>query len=64
VLGQLAGCCKHDNTNFGFINNFNGEVGRDSSVGTATRHGLHGPEIESRWWRDFMHPSRTSLGPT
>ena len=34
------------------------------SVGTSTRYGLDGPEIESRWWRDFPHPSRTALGPT
>jgi hypothetical protein len=39
-------------------------VGRDSSVGIATRYELDGPGIESRWWRDFQHPSRTALGPT
>jgi len=39
-------------------------VGRDSSVGIATRHGLDGPGIESRWRRDFAHPSRPTLGPT
>jgi hypothetical protein len=39
-------------------------VGRDSSVGIATRYGLDGPEIESRWGRDFQHPSRPALGPT
>jgi hypothetical protein len=38
--------------------------GRDNSIGIATRYGLDGPEIESRWRRDFSHPSRTSLGPT
>jgi hypothetical protein len=32
-------------------------VGRDSSVGMATRYGLCGPGIESRWGRDFPHPS-------
>ena len=37
---------------------------RDSSVGIATRYGLDGPGIESRWGRDFPHPSRPSLGPT
>ena len=26
-------------------------VRRDSPVGIATRYGLHGPGIESRWWR-------------
>jgi hypothetical protein len=39
-------------------------VGRDSSVGIATRYGLDGPGIESRWWRDFPHPSRPALSPT
>ena len=28
-------------------------VGRDSAVGIATRYGLDGPGIESRWGRDF-----------
>ena len=39
-------------------------VGRDSSVGIATRYGLDGPGIESRWGRDFPHPSRPALRPT
>ena len=38
--------------------------GRDSSVGIATHYGLDGPGIESRWGRDFPHPSRPALGPT
>ena len=38
--------------------------GRDSSVGIATRYGLDSPGIESRWGRDFPHPSRPALGPT
>jgi len=38
-------------------------VGRDSSVDTATRYGLDGPGIESRWGRDFPHPSRPVAGP-
>ena len=32
-------------------------VGRDSSVGISTRYRLDGPAIESRWERDFPHPS-------
>jgi len=32
-----------------------GAVGRDSSVGIATRYGLDGPGIESRWEGDFPH---------
>jgi hypothetical protein len=39
-------------------------VGRDSSVRIATRYGLDGPRIESRWGRDFPQPSRPFLGPT
>jgi hypothetical protein len=39
-------------------------MGRDSSVGIATRYGLDGPGIESRCWRHFPHPSRLALGPT
>ena len=38
--------------------------GRDSSVGIATRYGLDGPGIGSRFWRDVAHPSRPALGPT
>jgi hypothetical protein len=39
-------------------------VGRNSSVGIATGYRLDGPGIETRWERDFPHPSRPALGPT
>jgi len=39
-------------------------MGRDSSVFIATRYGLDGPTIESRWRRDFPHPFKPSLGST
>ena len=39
-------------------------VGRDSSVGIATRYGLDGPGLESWWARNFPHPFRPALGPT
>jgi len=39
-------------------------MGRDSSVGIATRYGLDGAGIESRWGQDLLHPSRTALGST
>ena len=39
-------------------------VGQVSSVGIATRYGLDGLGIESRWGRDFPHLSRLALGPT
>jgi hypothetical protein len=32
--------------------------------GTETRYGLDGTGIESRWGRDFPHPSRPALWPT
>ena len=37
-------------------------VDRDSSVGVETRYELNGPGIESRWGRDFSHPSIPALG--
>jgi len=39
--------------------------GHDSSVGIATRYGLDGPLIESRWGEEarFPHPSRPTQPP-
>ena len=37
-------------------------VGQDSSVGTATRYGLDGPVIESRWGARFSAPVQTGPG--
>jgi hypothetical protein len=39
-------------------------MGRDSSVGIATRYRLDSPGIDSRWGQDFSHPSSPALGPT
>jgi len=39
-------------------------VGRDSVFGIATRYGLDGPRIKSRWAGSFLHPSRPSPGTT
>jgi hypothetical protein len=36
-------------------------VGRDSADGIAIRYALNGPGIESRWGRDFPHPSSEVL---
>jgi hypothetical protein len=36
----------------------------DSAVGIATRYGLDGQGIESRWGSVFPHPSRPAVGPT
>ena len=38
--------------------------GPGSSVGIATGYRLDGPEIESRWGRNFPHLSRQALRPT
>ena len=38
--------------------------GPGSSVGITTDYGLDGPGIESRWGRNFPHPSRPALGLT
>jgi hypothetical protein len=38
--------------------------GLGSSVSIATRYGLDGPGIESRWGRGFPPLSRRALGPT
>jgi len=35
-----------------------------SAVGIATRYGLEGPGIESRWEREFSAPSRPARGLT
>jgi len=35
---------------------------RDSAVGVATRYGLDGPGVESRWRMRFSAPVQSSLG--
>ena len=37
-------------------------MGRDSSVGIATRHGLNGAGIESQWEARFSEPVQTGPG--
>jgi len=39
-------------------------MGRDSVNGVATGCETDGPDFETRWRRDFPHPSRPVLGPT
>jgi hypothetical protein len=39
-------------------------LGRDSVADLATRYGLDGREIASRWGRVFPRSSRPALGPT
>ena len=45
---------------FEFLNDL--YVGRDSSVGIATRYGSDGPGIESRWEARFSAPVHTGPG--
>ena len=40
------------------------KVGWHGLVGILIRYELDGPGIESRWRRNFLHPSRLALGPT
>jgi hypothetical protein len=40
----------------------NTSVGRDSSAGIATRYGLDGPGIESRWGSRFSAPLQAERG--
>jgi hypothetical protein len=58
----LPGNAPNNNNNNNHNNNTG--VGRDSSVGIATRYELDGPGIEFRFGRDFRHPSRPALEPT
>ena len=39
-------------------------TGPGNVVGIATGYGMDGPEIESRWGRDFPHLSSPALEPT
>jgi len=41
-----------------------GQCRPGSSVGIVNVYGLYGSRIESRWGRNFLHPSRSALGPT
>jgi hypothetical protein len=54
------GCERHSKIN----NPSDDWVGRDSSVGFANGYGMDRPGIESRWGRDFPHPSKPVLWPT
>jgi hypothetical protein len=38
------------------------KVGRESVVSIATRYGLDGPGIESRWGASFSAPDQTGFG--
>jgi len=60
--GNTSYCHNRPSTNILFINAI--RRGPGISVGIATHYGLNGPGIESRWRRDFTHPSRPALRPT
>jgi hypothetical protein len=61
-IKQEVGCAPEPVSTFRRITFATG--GRDGAVGTATRYGMDGPGIESRWRRDFPQLSRPALGPT
>jgi hypothetical protein len=60
LCDQLCAVRRHQ----GLCCTYSYKEGRDSVVGVATRYGLDGPGIASRWRRDFPYPSRPVLGPT
>jgi hypothetical protein len=45
-----------------YVSKARGGLGRDSSVGIATRYRLDGPGIESRWGARFSAPVQTYPG--
>jgi hypothetical protein len=65
-LNQLHHCVLPvcDNYMFTINNQYLQAARRISAVDIATRYGLGGQVIESRWRRDLPHPSRPALGPT
>jgi hypothetical protein len=50
VLFSTFCTCKYSKFSLIIVTVTGENVGRDSSVGIATRYGLDGPGIESRWW--------------
>ena len=56
----LPTCTVHLNSDLGKL--FEWIVGWDNSVGLASRYGLDGPGIESRWGARFSAPVQTSPG--
>jgi hypothetical protein len=66
--GSTVGDCENDCPmqcdDIYFVEIYKSVRGPGSSVGIATAYGLDGPEIESRWGRDFPHLSRPALRST
>jgi hypothetical protein len=54
LTGKLMSSCLQPITQINYAYPTSG-VGPDSSVAMATRYGLDGPAIKSRWGRDFPH---------
>jgi hypothetical protein len=63
ICTQFFALCVKLNVSFRFLPLYFAVDG-DSSVGIKTSYGPDGPGMESRWARDFPHPSRPALGPT
>jgi len=60
----LASVLKNELTYTGKVTMLSQLMDQDSSVSIVTDYGLDGLGIESRWRRDFPHPSRPALKPT
>jgi hypothetical protein len=62
---QALSLSKSDFNSLRLLTNINSNsITGDSAVGIATRYGMEGPGIESRWGRDFPHLSRPAPRPT
>ena len=64
ICGEFESRSEQFGEEINFLSLLEIKVGQDSTVGIAIGYGLEGPGIESRWGRDFPHPSKLALGPT
>ena len=65
---MISGFCRKVADNCGLLGYYTASTttcwGQDSVVGIVTHYSLDGLGIESRWGRDFPHPSTPALGHT
>ena len=61
VMSYCEKCTRHVNTQLGKLKLLLHLLHDDSSIGIATGYGMDGPEIESKWRRDFPYLSRPTL---
>ena len=62
MLSDFSTLLRHNTTKSLLTPGLTVDVGRGSSVSTATSYGLDGPGIRSRWGQDFLHPFQSGPG--